>query len=426
MKENERAQKELKKKLERRKEEKRQIEKEHGKFVLSLFSPASPKKPTEYCFDKKDEMSFKFPISIGNTIYEIKRDGFGVEIIVGEEVKIYSLDGNLWNIDCFPEIKPDLLALPPGYYKGELFGFNYDNRERFTSLDEFVAVQKRPKINPEAVTSELLDKYPLRIELFDILRLWQSSLLLESLSKRRGILEKIIKQTTNLGLVPQWTITNERELHKLYLYALENEYEGLVGKDPDSYYIPGSRDSDWIKLKNFTTLDLAVLGFYQTEASISAGKPISAVLVGSYNKAAKKFESIAKIKIGKKTIAEEIYEMAKNRQKVNGNADKELELNDEISFNPVITKVEKKVPFEIIDYKKMDKVIVLEIQILNVTFSENWHSCGLDNGFAHSLRIPTFVRVRFDKTKKEEVTSTEEIQQLYFGEVPSQISCEEN
>lgn len=387
---------------------------------LNLYAPVAPKKPLEMEFDKNNIKSFEFPIAIGNTVFELKRDGFGIDIIIDDEIKIFSLDGNLWDVNCFPELIDDLQKLPKGYFRGEIFGKRPYNTPRFTSLDEFTAIQNRPKTDSTKVTSDLIKKYPLRIELFDVLRVNDSSMLFSKLSARRKLLETIIttiNPTENFGLVLQWNIDEPLVLQELFQEVIDDGDEGLVAKDPDSFYVPGSRDADWLKMKKFTTIDLAVLGLYETDSSIKAGKPFASVLVGTFNKTTKRFETMTKVKIGKKTIAEEILQLTKSISKIETTPENILDVKSNIDINPMILKQKKKVPFKLFNYEPTDDILIIEVQILDVTFTENWHSCGFDQKTkkAHSLRIPTFVRIRNDKTKAVETTTTDQIQHLFFG-----------
>jgi len=72
-------------------------------------------------------------------------------------------------------------------------------------------------------------------------------------------------------------------------------------------------------------------------------------------------------------------------------------------------KVERKIP----DYLAQGRCVA-EIRTMGITHGNNWHTCGLTEK-AHSLRIPTFVQVRDDKTRLEDVTTTRQIQDMYFG-----------
>lgn len=408
--------KELEKKLKRRKNDLDKV----FEFDLSTF--VGTKKPKEHHFDKDQAESFLYPILIGNTVYEIKRDGYGVHIIILEKgnleaVKLFSLDGNEWNVYCFPELHNDLLKRSSGYYHGEVIGLRPEGIERFTNLEEYNAVQLRPKISTKNITPELLRDYPLRLEIFDALKIDGKSLLFTPLKERRVLLESEIGESKHLGLVKQWVITDYHELHQLFLQIINDGFEGLIAKDPDSFYIPGSRDTDWLKIKEFLTLDLAVLGFYETEVSIKNDQPFSALLMGSYNSQTHKFETIVKVKVSKKEDQDEIYEKLKDFLVVTGgNYEQVVKAVRNMVVNPNMRKIQKKIPVKIINYKGGDRIVILELQTQNITFSDNWHSCGFDEKTkkAHSLRIPSFKQIRDDKTRVEDVTTTQQIQDYYF------------
>ena len=290
--------------------------------------------------------------------------------------------------------------------------------KRFTNLDEFEIAGKRVGVSPKNVTLELVKKYPLRVEIYDVLMLEDQELLSAPLKKRRAILEKNIVESKHFGLFKQWTITNAKELKELYQWAIDNKYEGLVGKDPDSFYVPDSKDEDQLKLKEFFTVDLAVLGFYETESSIKNNKPFSAVLVGSYNFLTKEFESMTKIKIGKVSDQEKIYNALSTVIRTDSDYQKALKANPRIVFNPVLEKksYSEKVPNQVVKYTPGEALVIIEVKTQNVTLKKNWSSCGLTKeGLAHSLRVPTLVRIREDKTKPEDITTTEQIQKYFFG-----------
>ena len=79
-------------------------------------------------------------------------------------------------------------------------------------------------------------------------------------------------------------------------------------------------------------------------------------------------------------------------------------------------KIKRKIPERIVSYNPND-VAIAEVQVLDVTYKDNWHSCGLeyDGKHAHSLRIPTFVQLRTDKTRQQDVTTTQQIHKFYTG-----------
>jgi ATP-dependent DNA ligase len=192
----------------------------------------------------------------------------------------------------------------------------------------------------------------------------------------------------------------------------------LIIKDPNSLYIPGSRDSDWLKLKDFVTFDLAVLGFYDTPESKKAGKPFSAVLAGTFNPETGKYETLVKVGVGSVKEQEEIYGMTDELVRTNINYNRTVKANPMIITNPLMDKVKKKVPNRIAVFEE-GHVPIIEVQCLDVTYSKNWHSCGLhyDDVKAHSLRIGSYKQLRTDKTRTRDVTTTQQIHDYFLGNV---------
>jgi DNA ligase 1 len=416
------AERELEKKAARRPHELATV-KRLEKNIMNLYSPVQPKKPDEFKFDSEDVKSFEYPIEIGNTVIEKKSDGNCVHVIIdqkakaGEKIRIYSSQLNPWNTACFPDVIPELLKQPSGYYHGELLGLKPKGVESFRALDEFIAVSRRPKLSTKDVTPDLVRQYPLKLDIFDVLRFEKKPMLSKPLEARRELLEKIISQDNHVNLIQQWNANSKESLQKLFLKAMGNGYEGLIAKDPASLYIPGSRDSDWIKLKEFTTLDLAVLGLYETSESKSAGKPFSAILVGTYNEKTRRFETVGKIKVGALADQKELYSQLPKLVKTGGDYRKVVKASPMTTINPTMESIKRKIPDYVVRYSSDNNIAVVEVKILDVTYSDNWHSCGIgyDGEQAHSLRLPTYKQLRSDKTRLSDVTTTKQVHSFYIG-----------
>jgi DNA ligase-1 len=176
--------------------------------------------------------------------------------------------------------------------------------------------------------------------------------------------------------------------------------EGLVCKNPASSYSPGSRNQDWIKLKNFSTFDLVVLGLYHGEGKM-ADWPFAAVLLGTKNK--DRYETLVKLGIGNKRVVDELYGLIKPGLSVK--APENVILSPELARKSYA----RKVPYVFVAPEKSS---VIEVKALNISRSENWSSCGMRNGEAYSLRIASFNRIRYDK-KVNQATTTSQIEELY-------------
>ena len=179
---------------------------------------------------------------------------------------------------------------------GEILG--YATHDNFTKEDEFSAISNRPKLSASNLTAEDLKERPLTLDVFDILRIEDTVLAGKPLHERRTYLESLIRYETNrVQPIEHWDVTTVEGMANLYTKMVKGGSEGLIAKNPDSLYIPGTRNRDWMKLKDFTTLDLAVLGFYETQASVETGKEFSAILVGSYNDQSDQYETMVKVAV---------------------------------------------------------------------------------------------------------------------------------
>jgi DNA ligase-1 len=102
----------------------------------------------------------------------------------------------------------------------------------------------------------MVEKIPLKLQLFDILYINGNLLVDNPYSKRRATLESI---TTPDLLVPQ-IITGDTEVIEGFQEQAEKAgHEGLIAKRLDSVYFPGKRGKHWFKLKPVETLDLTVV-----------------------------------------------------------------------------------------------------------------------------------------------------------------------
>ena len=407
--------------------EKKEIRRKHEKSSLKDYqidqsSPFQPKKPMEFKFERNDIETCNYPVEIGNGIAEKKSDGFcsivSIDHKSAQPYRFFSAAGTEWNPECYPDITQDLREQPSMMVHAELVGLEPRDVETLTSLEEFTAVQRRPRDSTRFLTQDMLDEYPLKLDVFDILMVEGQSMLDKPFRERRAVLEDMVKQSRHVNVVKQWYLNSGVELQELFLNSVKRGLEGLIVKDPESLYIPGSRDSDWLKLKDFVTFDLAVLGFYDTPESRKIDKPFSAILAGTYNQETGKYETLVKVGVGSVKEQEAIYERMGRLVDTSGDYIKVVKANSLVETNPAMAKIERKVPNRIAVYED-GHVPIVEIQCLDVTYSKNWHSCGLDydGTKAHSLRIGSYKQLRTDKTRAKDVTTTQQIHDYYLGNV---------
>ena len=155
---------------------------------------------------------------------------------------------------------PDLAERARGFddnviLDGEIMAFEHGRKLTFFDL------QKR--LGRKADVADLFDTasadVPVVFVAFDILWLDDRSLLKKTLRERRELLR-------GLKLPPQFQVSEIARVHSAA--ELENEFqlarrrlnEGLMVKDPESFYSPGRRGMFWFKLKKeLATLDVVVV-----------------------------------------------------------------------------------------------------------------------------------------------------------------------
>ena len=82
---------------------------------------------------------------------------------------------------------------------------------------------------------------------------------------RYELYKQMIRSVKNSKIVTHFMARNEKQLYKMFRFSLKAGFEGVVAKDPISYYKPGYTNS-WWKLKELMdNLDLPVIDIYEGE-----------------------------------------------------------------------------------------------------------------------------------------------------------------
>lgn len=386
---------------------------------LRILEPFNPKKPVEIGIDANsiDDLDDVIAKLGGEVSVEIKKDGFNAAIHKkGNDLKVYTSGKGEYDLDSMPELMDDLRLLDDGIYVGEIHGKS--TGENFTNKDAFEAIQKRSRAKGrEAINAS--SEAPLTLSLYDVYIYDSFELLETEQRKRRALLEKIVEQKgfENTQLVEAFTVRSGQELKELYdTHIATGEEEGFVLKDPRSKIkvrengvdIEIARTDEWVKLKRFSTFDLSLLGFYETENSRKKGLPYSAALLGSYNDETDEYETVVKVQINPGMDGYyEIFDSVNENIEDFDNAT----YGGRIRFSKAMRG--EKIPAKVI--KDPSSAPVIQVRAMGVSRGKgSWHSCGLDEDGAYSLRIPIYEHVRHDKTAKE-ANTTKFIKKYYEG-----------
>tara|TARA_Y100000310_G_scaffold107162_1_gene105587 strand:- start:885 stop:2597 length:1713 start_codon:yes stop_codon:yes gene_type:complete len=307
---------------------------------------------------------------------EYKYDGFRL-IIHKKNDEIILFTRRLENVTKqFPEVANYVKK----YVKGKSFildseAVGFDKKTHEYKPFQSISQRIRRKYDIGKIQEEL----PVEINIFDILYYNGKSLLHEPFKKRTALLKKIVqKQKYKITQVKQIITGDEKKANEFYKQALKDNQEGVMMKNLDARYNPGSRVGHMLKVKpEERDYDLVIVG-----AEYGTGKRsgwMSSFILGC--KDGKEFLEIGKVGTG-----------IKEKQKEEGTTFEELTKK----LTPLIIK-------------ETGKLVQVKPKIVfSVTYQEIQKSPNYNSGFA--LRFPRFTALRTDKPSSE-ITTLKEIKE---------------
>jgi len=108
---------------------------------------------------------------------------------------------------------------------------------------------------------EMSKKFPVELNVFDIIYYNGESLLKENFSKRRKLIEEVVlNKTRKIVVVRNLVTSDKKDAEKFYRESLSAGNEGVMFKNLESPYKPGARVKHMVKLKPvMDTLDLVIV-----------------------------------------------------------------------------------------------------------------------------------------------------------------------
>jgi DNA ligase D-like protein (predicted ligase)/DNA ligase D-like protein (predicted 3'-phosphoesterase) len=199
--------------------------------------------------------SAETPFSSDDWIFEVKWDGIRAISYVKKELSIRSRNHKEL-IGNFPELS-ELKELAEGMVlDGEIIVMK-DGKADFQTLI------KRSR-NTKALDIDYMSrKFPSTYIIFDILEKDGKELLDIPLMERKRILEKSVKE----GKFVTLSLYVENTGEPYYLAAIEKGVEGIMAKKKQSFYEPGKRSNNWLKIKQVKTCDCVVFGYTKGEGT---------------------------------------------------------------------------------------------------------------------------------------------------------------
>jgi len=299
---------------------------------------------------------------------EYKYDGFRLIIHKkGKEIKLFTR--RLENVTKqFPEVTEYIEK----YVKGDSFILDSEAVGFDAKTKEYTSFQH--------ISQRIRRKYGIEINVFDIIYYNGKSLLNESFEKRTKIIKQIIQNHPYKIIHAKQIITSsEKEAKEFYKKALKDNQEGIMMKNLQAIYQPGSRVGHMLKIKpEVKDLDLVITG-----ADWGAGKRsgwMSSFILSCKGKKPGEYLEIGKM----------------------GTGISEKENENKATFEQ-LTKILQ--PY-IISEKGRQVKIKPKI-VVAVTYQEVQKSPNYNSGWA--LRFPRLTALRPDKPLSE-ITTLEEIE----------------
>jgi len=310
--------------------------------------------------------------------FEYKYDGFRIEChIVGDRIKLYTR-----NFEEVTKQFPDVVDAVRKHVKCENCIFDSEVVGYNPKTTQYVAFQQiSQRIRRKYDIEEAVKKLPVEINVFDVLYYNGKSTIDKPFHERRAILNKILHPKERVIVLSRIMVTDKKdEATKFYNESLDKGNEGIMVKNLEAVYKPGSRVGFGVKVKPvMESLDVVIVG-----ADWGEGKRSS--WLTSFTVAVRDDEGNL-LEIGKV-----------------GTGIKELE-GEGVTFQYFTGLLRE----DILEQKGKE-VKVRPRVVIEVHYEEIQKSPSYSSGYA--LRFPRFVRLREDRGVHD-CSTLEQVEELY-------------
>lgn len=362
-----------------------------------LITPGVPVRPAaaERMNSPKDIFD-----KLGACYSQPKLDGFRLQVhkYVDEngvtQVKFFSRNLHEKS-DVFPELSASVRALDAQSFIAEGEAITYD-----LNTGIFLPFQETAKRGRKHLNQSVIDDFPLKLFLFDVLYLNGENLLSVTHKQRRKILVSFVASSDGIiTAIGETRCDSAQAVDHSFMQALAEGLEGVVIKKGDTPYTPGKRNFNWIKLKRketgelSDTLDCVILGYYWGKGHRSA-LGIGAVLLGVYNDETDMFESIARCGSGP---TEEEWKSLKAQCDEHKLSDRPSDVATAQEHAPDVW---------------VEPRVVVAIRADELTRSPLHRAGKIADAPGYALRFPRIMEHRFDKSARDS-TTVKEVVRLY-------------
>lgn len=314
--------------------------------------------------------------------FEYKYDGFRLEIHKkGDEVKLFTR--RLENVTKqFPDVVrfvKDSVKAKDFIIDSEITGIDPKTKKHLAFQN--ISQRIKRKYDIDKMTKEI----PVMVNVFDIISHDGKSLINEPYKERISVLKRIVKkQAHKIQQAEQIITADMKEVQKFYEKALAMGNEGVMAKNLEAPYKPGSRVGYGVKIKpTMETLDLVIVG--AEWGTGKRGKWLSSFNIACRDPDTGELLEIGKFGTGVKEKAEE-----------------------GTSFEEMTNLLKPLIKSEKGKHVKVKPKIVVEIDYEEIQKSPTYSS-------GYALRFPRLVKLRSDKPV-DEITTIDMVEELYFAQ----------
>lgn len=201
-------------------------------------------------------------------LYEPKWDGLRCLAFNDEQLRLMSRNGRDVTVQ-FPDLADLAHCLPhtPWVLDGELVVFNEVGQVSFDLVCD------RNLTTTPVRLAHLAQRHPAVLIVFDLLYHQGNSLMDQTLSTRRRLLEKHLEPGRHVALSPA-VVSAGPGFHQT---AVQHGCEGTMIKRLNSPYTPGLRSLDWIKVRDVKETDCVIGGYIRRNS-----QQLASLLLGQH------------------------------------------------------------------------------------------------------------------------------------------------
>jgi len=352
--------------------------KEKGEFGLQNISLLPGKPVKVMLFQKALGIVDAFSIVGKPAALEQKYDGFRLQIHkVGKKITLFTR-----RLDDVTAQFPDVMQRISKYVKSDDFILDAEVVGIDVQTKKYLPFQSiSQRIKRKYDIEEMAKKFPVEVNVFDILYVDGKNLLKAPFDERRTELKRIVAEVPNeLKLAKQIITDDESVAEKFYADSLAAGNEGIMMKNLAGIYKPGSRVGFGVKVKpTMDTLEVVIVGAERGEGK--RGQWLASFIVAVRDPETNELVEIGRVGTGIKEKVEE-----------------------GVSFEQLTQLLQ---PL-IIEEKGREVKVRPEI-VIEVDYEEIQKSPTYSSGFA--LRFPRLVKLRSDRSA-EDINTTDDVREL--------------